>query len=160
MCLACQFCHFIDEIGTFEIKRLLLSCLIFSIRAFFRGTIILMSRHRLTTFRFFGIIGLETVHFVFRDPAIPTVFNVYLMPFDSITWYCLVLCLFIEAIFIYNIMVQEKLMYGMRYDDFSREISLAYNQKYNCIYRRSYILIKFFQNIIFKIQKCNIFWKN
>lgn len=76
-------------------------------------------RHRLHFLRFFGPTTPDTIRFVYRAPPISLVRNMYLLPFDLLSWYCIGGIVMVGVALLFAVLTQERRFSGERLYNFT-----------------------------------------
>lgn len=67
----------------------------------FTGTVMIFVRERMEAMEYLAMIGSTAVRFVFREPPLAYVSNIFTLPFTSAVWLAIFICVLGCALFLY-----------------------------------------------------------
>ncbi|XP_071448654.1 ionotropic receptor 75a-like [Hetaerina americana] len=80
------------------------------------GTPLLINRERVEILEYLGITSHSKFRFIFRQPRLPAVGNIFLLPFGTSVWVSSFAMLVITSIFLYSTIKAEKIYYENNWD--------------------------------------------
>lgn len=68
---------------------------------FFSGTLTIFTQERMMAIDYIAMVGSTTVRFVFREPPLALLSNIFTLPFTGAVWLAIFICVLACALFLY-----------------------------------------------------------